>query len=681
MRHHDQLPPRNTTVLAIALAVSALCLSARLVLPGGVRAWLQAPPIVANGRSVPSQADALAPFRLITHEPERNDVGIALSALISATFDGELDRGTVTNDTFVVHGHLGGLASGAFHHGPGAGTLRLDPDRAFHAGEVLRLSATSGIWSAGGHTLMPYGWQFTAGEVYSRHVAGFTDIGAGLPSVRHSSSAWGDVDNDGDLDILLAGYSASGEIANVYRNDGAGTFTDIGAGLPGLSFGSVAWGDYDNDGDLDILLTGLSSAYGQIARVYRNDGDGAFSDIGAGLTGMSSSSAAWGDYDNDGDLDILLAGAHGYVSFRVRLCKVYRNDGGGSGFSDIGARLEGADRGSVAWGDYDNDGRLDILLTGSSAFGDIGRVYRNMGDDTFANIYANLAKVGDSSVAWGDYDNDGDLDILLTGWRGSGPLSKVYCNEGGGVFADIGAGLTGVYDGSVAWGDYDNDGDLDILLSGRDGTFVKRSKIYRNDGTFGFTDIGAALPGACLGSVAWGDVDNDGDLDILLAGDVTYPDSVCKVYRNNSQPNLGAVTPPSGSGPPGVTTTFTTTWSDPDGWQDLKQCYFHVGDSPSVVGNVTLLCHAQQDKLWLRSDDGTAWTGGCAPGSASILENSQAIVHCDLTTVQGSGDTVSVTWAVQFKPGYSGTKKLGLKCKDVDKATANGEWKGTWTIE
>jgi hypothetical protein len=63
------------------------------------------------------------------------------------------------------------------------------------------------------------------------------------------------------------------------------------------------------------------------------------------------------------------------------------------------------------------------------------------------------------------------------------------------------------------------------------------------------------------------------------------------------------------------------------------------------------------------------------------MENSQAIVHCELTTVQGYGDTLSVTWAIEFKPGYTGAKKLGLKCKDVYKATAKGKWKGTWTIE
>jgi hypothetical protein len=148
----------------------------------------------------------------------------------------------------------------------------------------------------------------------------------------------------------------------------------------------------------------------------------------------------------------------------------------------------------------------------------------------------------------------------------------------------------------------------------------------------------------------------------------------------NHAPTNGTISPSSGSGSIGVTIYFTTTWSDADGWEDLKQCYFHIGASPSILNNVTLLYNAAKDKLWLRSDDGTAWTGGYAPGSANVLENSQAKVYCALTTMQGLGNTAEVKWAIEFKPGYIGAKKTGLKCKDVDKAKAKGQWIGTWTI-
>ena len=255
------------------------------------------------------------------------------------------------------------------------------------------------------------------------------------------------------------------------------TFTDIGAGLPGVDNGSVAWGDHDNDGDLDILLTGYSSGT-YISRVCRNDGGGAFNDIAAGLLGVGFSSVAWGDYDNDGDLDILLAGYGGPF-----ICRVYRNDGGNA-FNDIAAGLPGASDGSVAWGDHDNDGDLDILLTGYDGVNRISRVFRNDGGGTFHDIAAGLPGVSASSVAWGDCDNDGDLDILLTGTDGANPISRFYRNDGAGAFHDIAAGLSGVWLSSVAWGDYDNDGDLDILLTGCPAvgctTVTMTSLVYRN---------------------------------------------------------------------------------------------------------------------------------------------------------------------------------------------------------
>jgi hypothetical protein len=148
----------------------------------------------------------------------------------------------------------------------------------------------------------------------------------------------------------------------------------------------------------------------------------------------------------------------------------------------------------------------------------------------------------------------------------------------------------------------------------------------------------------------------------------------------NRKPYVGTVTPSSGSGPTGVTTYFTTTWIDPEGWMDLKQCYFHIRESTSIVDSVTLLYNALKNKLWLRTDDGTAWIGGFAPGSANVIENSQGKLHCALTTMQGYGDTVEVKWAIEFKAGYEGAKKTGLKCKDRHKARGKGKWKGTWTI-
>jgi hypothetical protein len=176
----------------------------------------------------------------------------------------------------------------------------------------------------------------------------------------------------------------------------------------------------------------------------------------------------------------------------------------------------------------------------------------------------------------------------------------------------------------------------------------------------------------------------DHGFPVTVGPDVTHNSGtdafVAKIFFESHKPTLGAVVPASGSGQAGVATAFITSWSDEDGWRDLKQCYFHIGAGTSLAGNVTLYYHLQKNKLRLRTDDGAGWTAACEPGSANFLENSQARVDCSLTTVQGSADTLVVAWAIEFKPGYSGDKKLGLLCKDILGEKARAAWKGTWTI-
>ena len=369
----------------------------------------------------------------------------------------------------------------------------------------------------------------------------FTDLGASLVGFSWGAVAWGDYDNDGDLDILMAGVvPGSGSVAAVYRNDG-GLFTDPGATLIGVSYGSVAWGDYDNDGDLDILLTGYSSGTNPVTRIYRND-NGVFADIGAGIAQVGDSVAAWGDFDNDGDLDLLLAGRPNSWSIATKL---YRNDGGGV-FADSGAVLTGVEAGSVAWGDYDNDGDLDILLCGQADAGIYTTIFRNDGGGSFTDVGAGLTGVRSSSAAWGDYDSDGDLDILVAGYDGGTAfLTRVYRNDGGGIFTNIDAPLPGVSRGSVAWGDYDSDGDLDILLAGLTESGAWMTGVFRNDGSDVFADSAENLPGLA-GSAAWGDYNNDGRLDILVVGRSSDSQVNAKLLGNARGPTNTAASAPTG---------------------------------------------------------------------------------------------------------------------------------------
>jgi hypothetical protein len=390
-------------------------------------------------------------------------------------------------------------------------------------------------------------------------ISWFTDINAGLTGVFSCSLAWGDYDSDGHLDLALAGSDGSSGISKIYRND-AGTFTDIGAGLTGVFRCSLAWGDYDNDGDLDLALAGSwwDGSPHYEAKVYRNDG-GTFTDIGAGLTGVSDCSLAWGDYDNDGDLDLALAGWDDRYSSCVS--KIYRNDAGT--FTAIGAGLTRVSECSLAWGDYDNDGDLDLALAGDDGSIRVSKIYLNDAG-AFTDIGAGLAGVDDCFLIWGDYDSDGDLDLALAGTSGSGHISKIYRNDAG-MFTDIGAGLTGVRSCSLAWGDFDNDGDLDLALAGYSSSSGNISKVYRNDaGTF--TDIGTGLTGANECSLAWGDYDNDGDLDLAVAG-YDWIHGASKIYRNDGGIFNTAPLAPTGPGATSVAAAtdydVTFSWAAP----------------------------------------------------------------------------------------------------------------------
>jgi hypothetical protein len=294
--------------------------------------------------------------------------------------------------------------------------------------------------------------------------------------------------------------------------------------LPNLDHSSVAWGDYDNDGRLDLLITGLTNRLGDGAgtsQLWRNTGDGFTNVPIPGLPGVMEGSVAWSDYDGDGKLDFLIAGRTDGINGEL-ISQLWRNTG--SGFTNVPIPgLPGVWLGSLAWGDFDNDGWPDFLISGftNSATADsMCQLWRNTGTG-FTNVpLPGVRGVSYSSMAWADFNNDGLLDFLLQGTTSDAEILELWQNTGN-AFTNVPVpGLPGTAAGSVAWGDYDNDGLPDFLITGLPNTGLEISQLWRNTGS-GFTNVSVqGLPAHFDDSLAWGDFDNDGRLDFLVAGSV-----------------------------------------------------------------------------------------------------------------------------------------------------------------
>jgi|GEM_PF-266514 len=343
----------------------------------------------------------------------------------------------------------------------------------------------------------------------------FTRISSGelVTTVADShGAAWGDYDRDGDLDLFVANH---GQPNFLFRNEGDGSFTRVtGQQLTDNSASSAAcaWGDYDNDGDLDLLVGNKW----QQPILWNNNGDGTFrqvTDSGITSAGGESYAVAWADYDNDGWLDLIILNTWN--------CNyLFHNNGNGT-FTRITQDPVVTEAGAAigcAWGDYDNDGWLDLFVAYGA--GQNNRLYRNNRDGTFTRITTGeIVNDGGESVtcAWGDYDNDGWLDLFVANRSGNNFL---YHNNSGVTFTKVVSGSV-VSDGGESngcvWADFDNDGWLDLFVSNWSGN---SNFIYRNNGDRTFTRITtgeiASLAAQSIGCAA-ADYNGDGFVDLFVA--------------------------------------------------------------------------------------------------------------------------------------------------------------------
>lgn len=375
--------------------------------------------------------------------------------------------------------------------------------------------------------------------------------------VSNGTSKFCDVDNDGDQDLFVAGtMDIIGPSASIYINDGTGVFTQSQTVLTGLDNSSSAFADIDGDGDQDLVYTGndFYLGFGLESRtmIWKNDGTGTFTHVTvsggvlatSGLVGTHNGSVEFGDADGDGDLDLLISGLMDQLGNDTTI--LYINDGTGAFTTSTGFPSVNAHNSTAKFADIDGDNDQDIFLTGKNSNSGFNffDFLENDGNGNFTQLpfTSTGVSVSYSDADFSDIDNDGDLDLLSIGDMGSNqPSTSLYTNDGAGVYTLVSnTTFEDVHSGTVNFNDMDGDGDEDVVITGNNGT-NSTSKLYENDGTGSFTEV-VSMPftGSMNGAADFADVDGDNDADLVIIGSENASMSNVNIYTNTSIQSSGA---------------------------------------------------------------------------------------------------------------------------------------------
>jgi hypothetical protein len=439
-------------------------------------------------------------------------------------------------------------------------------------------------------------------------------------AVEGGQSIFSDLDNDGDLDLLISGSEGLlTYYTRIYNNNGSGVFTETSQKLPGIQYGSIDVGDFNRDGLIDVLIvggvSGTPGSQNKGTKLFKNKGAFSFEEVLVGLPDLNQGMARFGDYDNDGDEDILLAGSNLTDLFH----DIYRNDNGV--FSPLGLMFPSSYNPAISWADYDSDGDLDYVFSGKPS--ETLTIYKNTGNDTFLPISLGQPALIEASLEWGDYNNDGKLDLVAMGFQTDVLQDVLYVlkNIGGDTFERNSTGFTGSSLGNISWGDFDNDGDLDLVstgagyLSGQALTCL----YLNNNGSFSKQTFN--LPQISYSHIGLGDVDNDLDIDLIITGGIVennlaQPQS--SLYINNTSL---INTPPSA--PLNLQSSVdgqrvTLSWNQALDTQTPQQALtynIYVGTSSGLDNSNSSLSNISNGSRKI------VWTGNAASRTSRIIDN------------------------------------------------------------
>ncbi|MEQ8627344.1 FG-GAP-like repeat-containing protein [Ekhidna sp.] len=373
-----------------------------------------------------------------------------------------------------------------------------------------------------------------------RNEGGSLALDVGLSGIENGSIDWGDFDGDGFVDIVLTGVTVEGSgmdqvnypITHIFKNDN-GTFTYYETDIVGIQGGNAEWGDFDSDGDLDLALIGSYATGENDTLLILQNNNGNFIALDVPLQPISGNlhgTLSWGDYDNDNDLDLLVSGIGSFEGSYFRSVILKNNNGV---FEDSGIEIQGKVDSNVAWLDYDGDGLLDFIQTGEGDLYDHTiNLSKNLGNETFESQSSTLLPLANTSLDVQDFDRDGDPDLVITGIGVDDGIfkTKIYQNSGG-VFVDMEEMIEGVWGPAHFW-DYDGDTDFDLIIGGIDNTYNDFVAVYEN--TY---DIHQIIDFPEIEDKTYGDasfplgvaVSSGLDLDLDISGPVSVNDDIVSI--------------------------------------------------------------------------------------------------------------------------------------------------------
>ncbi len=469
-------------------------------------------------------------FEVTSTVPNNGTIGVSPTSTIYVAFTDAVETNTVQLSSFTVRGQKNGTYDGTFSWLTSS-TLVFRTKSDFMAGECITLCLSTNISSLVG-TPLKGAWREFRIRTIGIGICALVDTGQVLgqsswPGQSTEAIALGDLDSDGDLDAFVAN-NGGGKPNEIWLNNGSGLFTDSGQRLGNSYCEDVALGDLDGDGDLDAFIANVSDGD---CEVWTNAGSAVFVDTGQRLasSGGMAAAVALADFDSDGDLDA-------FVTYYFDAPNQLWINLGGGVFTNSGQALGSATSQGVAAGDVDKDGDVDVVVANEGG----NRVWINDGTGAFTDSGQSLGSARAEDIALGDVDGDGALDIFVGNFSPLGASgNRVWMNDGHGSFSDSGQTLGGAQTLAVAFGDMDGDGDLDVVAGNRDANSGRYSELWLNDGSGLFFRCTPRIGDALSSDVALGDLDGDGDLDMYEARTGYTTSSPNRAYENTILTDIG----------------------------------------------------------------------------------------------------------------------------------------------